>query len=267
MTHKTAIQSLPDFKVQINNLNYPNFKTLYAYSKTAKYTSTTLIIRNYGRLLLAKSSEGRTDFNKSNKPIRREDSLYRARESVYLLANANIRQDIKPLFCTLTFKKNETDLSRANADFRNFIKRLQRYSRTNLLYLTVPEQQKRGAWHYHVLFFNLSYIPVLQFKKIWSHGYVDMQLAKINDSAAYLTKYFTKAYLQVPPGRRAYFTSRNLLRPITTHDNIEIEQIEKEHIQKKSFVKIHINSNNYIIQYDRKNPNSSTIRKSKKRNV
>jgi len=146
--------------VQLNNLNYPDFKTLYAYNKTAKFTANTLIIRNYGKLLLAKSSAGRSCYLKSNEPIRREDSLYRARESVYLLANANIRQDIKPLFCTLTFKKNEIDLSRANTDFRNFIKRLQRHTRTNILYLTVPEQQKRGAWHYHVLFVQFQYYHV-----------------------------------------------------------------------------------------------------------
>lgn len=48
-------------------------------------------------------------------------------------------------------------------------------TRGALKYLCVIERMESGRIHYHVLFFNMPYVPVEKIADIWGHG-----LVKIN---------------------------------------------------------------------------------------
>ncbi len=70
---------------------------------------------------------------------------------------------------TLTFRNDVKDRKKANNEFKNGIKRLNYTFGADeafLKYVAVPELQKnkdygnRYVWHYHVIFFNMPYIPV-----------------------------------------------------------------------------------------------------------
>ena len=65
--------------------------------------------------------------------------------------------DDRTKFVTLTFKDNIQDITITNREFKYFIQRLNYYlyhSKTQLLkYIATWEKQKRGAIHYHVIFF------------------------------------------------------------------------------------------------------------------
>lgn len=96
-----------------------------------------------------------------------------AKKRLYDLVSCNLnkhkdhrgkKQSFK--FFTCTFKEEIKDLERANKEFKKFIQRLNYFFTDKeqfLEYVAVPELQlenDRGVWHYHVLFFNLPFIPV-----------------------------------------------------------------------------------------------------------
>lgn len=126
----------------------------------------------------------------------------------------------KPVFVTLTFRDNLTDLTVANRHFTSFIRSLfSRYSPLGLdsiRYLAVPEFQKRGAVHYHVIFFNLPFR--LDFRSVlttsWSHGFVQFRAVdNVNNVGLYISKYLSKD-LSVTFGSKSYFCSKHLIRPL-----------------------------------------------------
>ena len=106
-------------------------------------------------------------------------------------------------------------------------------------YVCVPEFQKRGAVHYHLLT-NISYdsdlladeIKLWQPKtkkwqigkplKSWSYGYsMTKKLDNIN-VVAYITKYMTKEIDDRLFGNRRYFYSQNLIKPNIVYLNSDI---------------------------------------------
>lgn len=126
-----------------------------------------------------------------------------------------------PIFVTFTFAENITDLKTANYEFTKFIQRLN-YFITNdkknyLKYLVVVEFQKRGAVHYHALFFNMPFIKGIKKKieEIWAQGFIKyVATTRIKNLPGYLTKYMTKD-LSDPRlnGKKSYFVSRGLKKP------------------------------------------------------
>ena len=95
-------------------------------------------------------------------------------------------------FLTLTFAENIIDRKIANRYFDNFLKRLRRrYGK--LFYLAVPERQKRGAWHYHVIFFNLPFVPWQDMISLWKYG--GIYIEKVHNAlhcSRYISKYLSK---------------------------------------------------------------------------
>ena len=130
-------------------------------------------------------------------------SCRRAKTKIFDLVACNVdkHRDFngnyqKVKFLTLTFKDNIQDLANANLEVTKFIKRLS-YSlynvNTNVIkYLTVPELQKRGAWHYHIILFNCKYVPFYQLKKIWGNGGVWIKALNNNLDGTTIAKYITK---------------------------------------------------------------------------
>jgi len=158
---------------------------------------------------------------------RRESNLHSCRQRIRRMIDSNVGQygEITK-FITFTFKENETNLSRANKEYGLFIKRLNYDLKLRSRYITVVEFQKRGAIHYHTLFFNLPYIDQIapRIEKVWGHGGVDVKAIRhVGRIGAYVTKYIQKDVFDARLAReKAYFCSKGLLKPIELKHEVSI---------------------------------------------
>lgn len=159
--------------------------------------------------------------HKKKKPIKKvvktvskklnEFAVYRSRRAIKWRINSN--PDMNK-FLTLTFAENLTDLQSCNEEFKRFIRKL-KIVKPDLKYLAVPEFQKRGAVHYHILF-NLGYIDQKQLADLWGHGFIKIKNIKDGTNIGlYVSKYIGKdlddeRYFN----NKKYFCSRNLDKPM-----------------------------------------------------
>ena len=167
----------------------------------------------------------------------REVSLMRARRDLRRIVNANIDQwgdDVTCKFVTLTFKDNVKDVDLANYEFKKFIQRLnyEVYGGkcNELKYTVVPEFQKRGAVHYHVIFYNLPFIKADVIEKVWGNGFIKInKIDNIDNVGAYVCKYMVKDFDDERlRGRKCYFNSRGLKKPKEIYlDYDDLEGIKK----------------------------------------
>ena len=134
--------------------------------------------------------------------------------------------DSNTKFMTLTFKENEQDINITNLEFSKFIKRLNYdlyKQKTQLLkYLAVWEKQKRGAIHYHVIFFDLPFINMKNLQNIWGHGFVKLNKIDVDSQenrGRYVSKYFSKDLEFKEHKKKAFFKSQNLKKPIVRRIN------------------------------------------------
>lgn len=204
--------------------------TLKKYSKSNSFNYT-----EKPRLSVPQAEKGKSENKKENFL----KSIMRPRKRLFDLIACNVNQiadlrgnNQRPKFWTLTFKHNVTDLEVANAEFTKFNKRLSYHLygvKSNVLkYICVPEFQKRGAVHYHVLYFNLPYVEQKEFQKVWGQGFTFVESVsskdEIEDFAKYVSKYIKKEnskgednydiYLEKDMlNQKRYFASRGLNKP------------------------------------------------------
>lgn len=138
-----------------------------------------------------------------------KNSLNRTKTNLRRLLNNNKFTK----FVTLTFADEVFDLSIANPIFAKFIKRLS-YKFPDLVYVAVPEFQKNGRVHYHLVT-NSPYIENSQLAEMWDNGFVRInQLKGIKNIGMYLTKYLTKENYETRFfSKKKFFCSRNIERP------------------------------------------------------
>lgn len=124
---------------------------------------------------------------------------------------------------TLTFKENLTDIDQAWNCFKYFIK-LMRWRYKNFCYVAVPEEQKRGAIHFHLAV--EGYYHANTVRKFWHRavgkwgGNIDITSPRKAGKnswnpkriAAYLSKYLTKTET-VDFNRRRYSSGGNIKIP------------------------------------------------------
>lgn len=191
-----------------------------------------------------KSSYTRTG-HKENKLENRILSFQRTKKNLRRLINTNTKKCLGSngefytfKFLTLTFKKNIQNIQESNYLFKKFIQKFNYclYGKINKIkYVAVIEFQKRGAIHYHIIFFNIPYIENKKISKIWGHGSIKIKkIYNIKDMGSYVCKYMTKN--SDDPrlcGEKAYFTSRNLEKPKVVCDWKYIE-IVKDFLSKES---------------------------------
>lgn len=165
-------------------------------------------------------------------------SLSQTKRKLIRVINSNARQWVNskgrsydPKFVTLTFKENVTELTEANREYTNFLKNFNYHltkSRNNYLkYICVPEFQKRGAVHFHSIFFNLPWFKNDALAKIWANGFINIrEVSHIPNVGMYMTKYMTKDALDERlQSRKRFFSSRNLYRPIMIRDKFKVQKI------------------------------------------
>jgi hypothetical protein len=177
------------------------------------------------------------------KKIYVEQSTQRAKSKLRRLIQGNIQSHprYKPVFLTLTFRENITELKIANKKFTHFIKRLNRKVKHNIKYVAVPEFQERGAVHYHMLILNLPYIGGRYLEEnIWKNGKTDIKLCyRTKGIYHYITKYLTKSFADPRcKGAKRYFhsldhpiiTIRNNALAFYTAKDLKEQDLENEHI-------------------------------------
>ena len=160
----------------------------------------------------------------------------------------------------LTFEENVIDIVKANKRFRYFIDKVKRVKK-DFKYLCIPEFQKRGAVHYHLLtnvdindktliceqiahkkFYHIKY---------WNEGFTSVEVIKGDPKKiiGYIAKYMTKEIDNRLFNRHRYFYSKNLNLPSESFINLENEK-EKDYYIKKIQDKELVYHNEYINSYD-----------------
>lgn len=163
---------------------------------------------------------------------RRADNLARLRTSFVRLVRSNFSSDDRATLITFTFV-SVCGVSEAYRIFSAFIYRF-RKTQAGFRYIAVPEFQKRGAIHFHVLFWGLN--PEIiknerrnrSIQRVWAMGFVDC--IPTNNSprlAWYLAKYLSKTLQDKRlGGKKAYCASRNVLRPVSLSNSWAVKNLE-----------------------------------------
>ena len=140
-------------------------------------------------------------------------------------------------FLTLTFQENIQDLKTANKYLTKFVQRLNyRFANVmagNLKYVCVPEFQKRGAIHYHLVLFNFPFIDrigLARLRACWGDDRIHLVSSRrdidISNIIGYISKYITK---QSDDDRfrhqKRYFASRGIKKPVILRDDVAIHMI------------------------------------------
>ena len=181
----------------------------------------------------------------------RADSLSRTRNLLIDYASEN-ETDFKS-FVTLTFAENITDINIANKkfhDWRSSITRSLKKVNIEFKYLGVPEFQKRGAVHYHLLTnleCNTEFLKLQENQermydvKFWKYGYssaYDLSTADDNfNIALYICKYLYKDIDNRMFGRNKCLKSNNLKKPLTAklEASSDTYKIAKSYIESNAY--------------------------------
>ena len=194
-------------------------------------------------------------------------SARRAKRTIRRLIKANSFYWYKPngmsylpITITLTFKENIQDIKQANYEFTKFIRRLnyeankiiiKNLKESNLKYIAVFEKQKRGAIHYHCIFFNLPYIENIydKMRDIWGQGMINVggtkkglnkikDQDKLNKIIDYFIKYIQKSFFDNNyKSKKKYQTSKGLIKPKTTNTeelvNLIMNKVDEKYLKYK----------------------------------
>lgn len=220
-----------------------DYLQVYFYSKKqVKNDIKNLDINN----LKKKNNQIEFDLTKNNKNniLNKDNNLneiehrniIRTKLNCQRLAKANSKDWTS--FITLTYAENMQDIKQAKIDLNYFIKNVKKIKK-DFKYIAIPEFQKRGAIHFHLLS-NLSlqdnYIITKQKNnenyydvKYWSKGFTSIEILDndIKKVVGYISKYMTKDCDSRLFGIRRYTSSQNLIKPIEDYINIE----DQKHIE------------------------------------
>ena len=155
-------------------------------------------------------------------------------------------------FFTLTFDERKVD----RYDYQKCCDNIMHF--TNLLrisgirYIIVPEKHKDGAWHFHGILQGISpdqlytnsngYLSFKQYK----YGFTSLDAVRDTHRAGtYILKYMVKGYnyLDIPKGKKRYWASRKLQKPIIDHDVIDVSELDS--LMSKAYYKKRIEGDFY----------------------
>ena len=200
----------------------------------------SLIKDNKNKSLLKLSNLDTDDLRESSSNELKNITLsnaIRSKLSCQRIAKCNIAN--WESFITLTFTDNVTDINAANKIFSQWSNNIRKRYKHDLMYLVVPEFQKRGAVHYHVLsnigindigksIISQSNFTDKQMAKMtnvqrskcfnvryWNYGFsrVDFLKGNIKKIIGYISKYMTEDIDNRLFNKRRYFYSQNLIKP------------------------------------------------------
>ena len=216
-----------------NIISYSNLVELYEYEKNVSN------IRG-GRRRISTKSKSESMVANGNDSIlprkpnpKREDNARRSAMVFRRLVSANLGERSKPLLISLTYAENITDIVQGHKDFNNFARNVRAKFGKEVRYIAVPEFQKRGAIHFHALFWGLPSEELARTERhtrlvagYWGNGFIDLTMTDGNHKiSGYLSKYMVKAIIDSRmAGRKGYFCSQNIIRPVI-EKNILVEPL------------------------------------------
>lgn len=196
--------------------------------------------------------------------VRSFTAFRRAERSFRRIVRSNLGRGQPPALLTVTMRQI-LPFKPSVRLFTTFIAALRRKEGKGFRYIAVPEFQKRGAVHFHVLIWGLNHYACeghferqKQGKKwrkvfvcdswqtkececasryiarLWLRGFSDFFVTDGHPAlAGYLSKYMSKAMQDVRlSGEKAYYASRNSLRPVSiaadSLSKFKIEIIQQE---------------------------------------
>jgi hypothetical protein len=133
-----------------------------------------------------------------------------------------------PKFLTLTFSEDIKDFKTANYEFKKFHQRVSYRIGYKLKYTVVIQfqdgERKRGreggrggVIHFHVVLYNMPFIPADDLSKIWGEGFIKINaIDNVDNLGAYIVggymckKFDDERY----NGQKRYFSSRGLYEPL-----------------------------------------------------
>lgn len=185
-------------------------------------------------------------------------NVIRSKLECQRIAKANMEE--WQTFITLTFKENIKDITSANKRFKYFVDKVRRVKK-DFKYLCIPEFQKRGAVHYHLLtnvsindktlIYEQKDKKYFKHIKYWDEGHdkVDVVKGDVKKVVGYISKYMTKDIDNRLFSHRRYLYSQNLKHPkvnyINTDNDLDMN-FYKKIIQDKNL----IYTNEYVNPYD-----------------
>lgn len=240
----TGVLSLMNNKLYYKNYNIKvidmqEYKQIYLFPNNKLYREK--IDKDKSKLLndldlFSNDKTTRKQFEDQNKPLFK--NVIRSKIKLQRLVKCN-SNDFKT-FITLTFKDNITDLSIAYNRFRDFIKRTGKLQ-NNFKWVCVPEFQKSGRVHYHMItnidldntdliykqeeedktYYHIkTWSQIIRNKKIDTLGFDSVELIKDKDGndtkkiCGYISKYMSKSYIEdCFFNHNRYYSSNNLIRP------------------------------------------------------
>lgn len=170
------------------------------------------IYRGYDRGPRKKREDAYVDIgvDKKIQTEKAKSSVNRTRKEIRRRINSNPQLT---KFLTLTFRDEVNDIDIGNYKLNLFTQRAKdRYS--EFQYLAVPEFQKSGRVHYHLLC-NLRYVESRKIEKVWGEGFIKIKrINRTGNLGRYLCKYLNKDMFDERMFRKKkYFCSQNLEKP------------------------------------------------------
>ena len=259
----TGVLSLMNNKLYYKNYNIKvidmqEYKQIYLFPNDKLYREK--IDKDKCKLLndldlFCNDKTTRKQFEDQNKPLFK--NVIRSKIKLQRLVKCN-SNDFKT-FITLTFKDNITDLSIAYNRFRDFIKRTGKLQK-NFRWVCVPEFQKSGRVHYHLItnidlsntdliyeqvendaiYYHIkTWSQIIRNKKIDTLGFDSVELIKDKDGndtkkiCGYISKYMSKSYIEdCFYNKNRYYSSQNLIQPYeilidteNENDNLKLNMI------------------------------------------
>lgn len=190
------------------------------------------------------------------------NSIKRTKNKVVDYARSNVWE----WFVTMTFKDESIrmDYDKCSKVMSFWLNNIQKASNGNMKYIVVPEQHKKGGFHFHALISNAVgikfedsgyYATKLMVKgyekkvylktdkhggkKVYNignyrGGFTTATMIEDTERASsYISKYITKDLVQVTTGKKRYWVSKNLDLPVVTllNDNTATLLLRESEIQ------------------------------------
>lgn len=214
----------------------------YIYPNARTNTKNTSIVRN-------KRSKGVKETTENSKKLKLF-SIYRTINKILDYCNNNFDQF--NTFITLTFAENTTNIDFAYKQFRQYIRRCRNEMNKlhkNLYYLAVPEIQKRGSIHFHILTnipIESKLIPKRDKKLVISHGkrtyieYYDIlgwnngysTAFNINPNDIYIFGKYVSKYMIKEIKESKFFSRQKILHSRNLKMPLEVKIYDESKIKK-----------------------------------
>lgn len=226
-----------------------NYIEVYEYEKPISSYSTP---KREKKIRERRSFDELEDDEQLERLKRMATTRLNTKHELIRLIDSNV--DDRTSFLTLTTKKNIKSREVFNEMFKKFITRFNynflNTKKRKLKYIATLEQQERGAYHAHVLLFDIGFLEHKKLTEVWGHGFVWInKLDKLDDVSnvgRYVAKYMEKSIgqeLLENYGKKAYYSSHNLNKPMVSK---MLTEDDLDSIIKYSDV---VYSNEYIGKY------------------